>query len=71
VWSPPEHRPEPALAAPAHVRVEDPVDDRSLLRRLRAAVLLVITVVALGSLAAGLLGGIVYLGAHVINQALR
>jgi hypothetical protein len=63
-------RVEEALA-PAHVRMEEaPVDDRSLLRRLRAAVLLILAVVVLGSLAAGLLGGIVYLGAHVINQAL-
>jgi ABC-type proline/glycine betaine transport system permease subunit len=52
------------------VRVEAPVDERTVLHRLRSAVLLVVAVVALGSLAAGLLGGMVYLGAHVINRAL-
>jgi hypothetical protein len=73
---PPAWRPADAPVAlaepdhPSHLRVDAPLDDLGLGRRLRAAVLLVLAAVVLGSVAAGLVGGIVYLGYHLLNQAL-
>jgi hypothetical protein len=50
--------------------VQDVADERSLLHRLRSMALLGVTVVVLGSLAAGLLGALAVVAAHAIDRAL-
>ena len=71
-WSPPPGPTTraPSVAGPAHRAEPGPVADRGVLRRLRSAVLLGLAVVVLGSIAAGLVGGAVAIGVHMIRAAL-
>jgi hypothetical protein len=68
-WGP--SAPEPAADSPGEPVTEPPTDDRGLVTGLRSGVLLVVTVVLLGALAAGCIGGALYLGAHVLQRAVR
>lgn len=64
-WQPPPLSP----AEPVSRSISE-IDERGFLLRLRSAALLCLTVVVLGSVAAGLLGAIVLVGAHFVNSAL-
>jgi hypothetical protein len=62
--------PESELLDEVEPSIQGVADERSLLHRLRSMALLGVTVVVLGSLAAGLLGALAVVAAHAIDRAL-